>query len=100
MDSNIDHILTEGITFFFLILNTIFAVVVSLVYKSKTLLMFSFVFAYINPFIIGAKSDGTPYTMVGYSAIVSIGAYILSYLFSHKNEDKDFMNYLMFTGFI
>lgn len=91
--------LTEGTTFFFLILNTIFAIVASLVYKAKTLLLFSFVFAYLNPFLIGAAGDGTPYTLVGYSAIISIGALILSQFYQSK-DDKDFAKYLRFVAFI
>jgi len=63
--------LSEWITLFFLVLNTIFAVVTSLVYKSRVLLIFSFIFAYINPFLIwGSSSD--PYSLVIYSSLVSI----------------------------
>lgn len=92
-------VLTEGTTFLFLILNTVFAIVTSLVYKSKTLLLFSFIFAYLNPFLIGSKWDGTPYTLVGYSAIVSFGALILSQLY-YNGRDEDFGKYLSMVGFI
>ena len=69
--------LSEGLTFVFLILNTIFSVLTSLIYKSNTLLIFSFIFAYLNPFIIWAKSDWNPYTLIWYSFIVSLwGLYI------------------------
>lgn len=64
------------ITFMFLILNTIFWVVSSIVYKSKTMLLFSFIFAYINPFLIWWNST-TPYTLIWYSSIVSIWAIII-----------------------
>lgn len=64
------------VTFLFLILNTIFWVVTSLVYQSKTMLLFSFIFAYINPFLIWWNSS-TPYTLVWYSAIVSAWALII-----------------------
>lgn len=64
------------VTFFFLILNTIFWVISSIVYRSKTMLLFSFIFAYINPFLIWGSS-ATPYTLVWYSAIVSIWALII-----------------------
>ncbi len=92
-------ILTEGITFTFLILNTIFAITTSLVYKSKTLLLFSFVFAFLNPFLIGSKWDGTPYTLVWYSTIISIWAIILSHLY-YKDKENDFTQYLSYVGFI
>ncbi len=93
------NLLSEGVTFVFLILNTVFAIVTSLVYKSKTLLMFSFVFAYLNPFLIGADSDGTPYTLAGYSFIISLGALILSQLY-HTSDDRDFSGYLRLVAFI
>ncbi|OIP53681.1 hypothetical protein AUK10_02105 [Candidatus Gracilibacteria bacterium CG2_30_37_12] len=98
VSGNINY-LTEGTTFFFLILNTIFAIVASLVYKSHSLLLFSFAFAYLNPFLIGSVGDGTPYTLVGYSAIISIGAFVLSQLY-HNKDEKDFAKYLRFVGFI
>lgn len=70
--------LAEWTTFIFLILNTIFWVLTSLIYKSKTLLVFSFIFAYLNPFIIWAESNGQPYTLIWYSLIVSLWALYLS----------------------
>lgn len=76
--SGADWFLTEWITFFLLILNTIFGIVISLVYKSRTLLVFSFLFAYVNPFIIGADSSWAPYTLVWYSFIISLWALFIS----------------------
>jgi len=76
-DSVDNNILTTGTTFLFLIINTIFAVVTSLVYKSRTLLLFSFIFAFINPLLIWGSSDN-PYTLVWYSLIVAIGWLVLS----------------------
>ena len=73
-----DWYLTETTTFLFLILNTIFWVLTSLIYKSKTLLLFSFIFAYLNPLIIWAKPIGDPYTLVWYSLIVSLWALFIS----------------------
>ncbi len=96
---NTSNILTEWMTFFFLILNTIFAITTSLVYKSKTLLLFSFVFAFLNPFLIWAKSDGTPYTLVWYSAIISLGALFLSRAFYGKWE-TNFAKYLSMAWFV
>lgn len=80
-----DWFLTEGITFLLLILNTVFWVVTSLVYQSRTLLIFSFIFAYINPFIIWANSSGTPYTLIWYSLIVSLWGLFLAQNWSTKS---------------
>ncbi|MFK7779655.1 MAG: DUF2339 domain-containing protein [Candidatus Gracilibacteria bacterium] len=75
---NVDNnILTTGTTFLFLIFNTVFAVVTALVYKSRTLLLFSFIFAFINPLLVGGSSDN-PYTLVGYSLIVAFGGLFIS----------------------
>jgi len=52
--------------------------VTSLVYKSHTLLIFSFIFAYINPFLTGGSST-EPYTLLGYTMIVTFGALFMSY---------------------
>lgn len=73
---NSTNYFSTWITFLFLILNTIFWVVTSLVYQSKTMLLFSFIFAYINPFLIWWNST-SPYTLVWYSAIVSAWALII-----------------------
>ena len=100
-----DWFLTEGITFVLLILNTIFWVVTSLVYNSRILLIFSFVFAYLNPFIIWASSNGNPYTLVWYSLIVSFGGLFLSKMYAWKEivkqkiHSSDF-NILMLIAFI
>lgn len=75
---NIDNnILSVWTTFLFLILNTVFAVTTSLVYKSRTLLLFSFIFAFINPLLVWWSSDN-PYTLVWYSLIVALGWLFLS----------------------
>ncbi|MDD4530492.1 MAG: DUF2339 domain-containing protein [Candidatus Gracilibacteria bacterium] len=99
-ETNSGNTLTsEGTTFIFLILNTIFSVVISLSYKSKNLLLFSFVFAYLNPLLIGAKPDSTPFTLVGYSFIISIGALALAANY-FKNQEESFGTYLAYTALI
>jgi len=93
--------LSEGTTFLFLILNTIFWVLTSLIYKSKTLLIFSFIFAYLNPFIIWAESNWEPYTLIWYSFIVSLWALFIA----QKNQSIIlfvmsfiFWNFLIFVA--
>jgi len=83
-DSVDNNILSTWVTFLFLIFNTIFAVVTSLVYKSRTLLLFSFIFAFINPFLVWGSSDN-PYTLVWYSLIVAFGWMFLAL------KQKDFL---------
>ena len=78
-----DTILSVGITFFFLILNTVFAVVTSLVYNSRPLLIFGFVFAYLNPLLLGTSSS-EPYTLLWYTMIVTLWAMYMAY--TRKDE--------------
>lgn len=66
-----NNYLSDWTTFLFLILNTFFAVVTALVYKSRVLLLFWFIFAYLNPILIWTNFD-TPYTILWYSLIVTI----------------------------
>ena len=70
--------LSDTTTFLFLILNTIFAILTSLIYNSGTLLIFSFIFAYLNPFIIWAESNWQPYVLIWYSLIISLAWLFLS----------------------
>ena len=67
------ELLSTWATFMLLILNSILWVVTSFVYKSRQLLIFSFLFAYINPFFVGWSST-TPYVLLWYSLILSISA--------------------------
>lgn len=83
-DGGSDNLLWEWITFVFLILNTLFAVVTSLVYKSRTLLLFSFIFAFINPILVWLNIDNL-YTTIWYGLIVSFWWLFLSF------KQKDFI---------
>jgi len=72
-----DSILEVWTTFLFLIFNTGLAVITSLVYKSRTLLLFSFIFALLNPLLIW-WGLGDSYTVLWYSLIVTFGWLYLS----------------------
>lgn len=84
-------ILSTWITFVFLIFNAVFWILTSLVYKSRTLLIFSFVFAYLNPFLIWWSSE-TPYVLIWYSMIVSLWA-----LFVWIKQNDDILKYTAFV---
>ncbi len=72
-----DGFLSQTTTFILLILNTVFAILTSISYKSQTLLIFGFIVAYLNPLLIG-QNFIDPYMLVGYTLIVSYGALYLS----------------------
>ena len=76
-------VLGTWVAFMFLILNTVFAIYTSFIYKSRTLLLFSFIFAYLNPLLVWGSSD-TPYLLIWYSMIVSLWALFIWY----KNNDE------------
>lgn len=92
-------ILNESVTFFFLIANTVFAIAASLVYKSNALLFFAFVISYLNPLLIGAKETYAPYTLLGYSLIISFGALAMSYFLSKKSKVQSLnLTHVAFLG--
>lgn len=62
--------LSSWVTFFFLILNTVFAVLTSFIYSSRTLLIFWFLCSFINPLFF--LEDISTYSIVWYSLIVSL----------------------------
>lgn len=92
-------VLSDSITLIFLLLNTLFAVVTALVYSSRTFLIFSFVFAYLIPFLVGSKSESA-ILMILYTAIVSLSWYILAYFLSRKPEKSADATWLFHTIFI
>ncbi len=71
-------LLSVTMTFWFLILNTLFAIMTALLYNSRPLLIFAFAFAYVNPLLLG-ESSSEPYTLLGYTMIVTLWAMYMSY---------------------
>ncbi len=88
-------ILKEGTCFLFLLMNTIFAIITSLLYKSNSLLWFSFFFAYINPLLVWASHD-SPYSYLIYWITVSFWALWLAYAY----KDKAYSKFLIYLAFI
>ncbi len=79
-------ILNESITFFLLIVNTVFATTVAMAYGSRNLFFFSFVVAYFNPFLIGGRMALTTYTFLAYGLIISLAAVILSHYYKKRSD--------------
>ena len=74
----------ESITFFLLIINTIFAVSVAMAFESYILLFFSFIVAYANPFLIGEKISLSVYTFLAYGLTVSLGLIFVSFYYKKR----------------
>lgn len=71
--------LSSGITFLFLILNTLFSVLTSYLYNSRNILLFSIFFAYIIPFLVWSSwSEYSFLVIVGYSLILTIWTLFVS----------------------
>ncbi|PZM86752.1 hypothetical protein DLH72_00160 [Candidatus Gracilibacteria bacterium] len=86
------HLLNSGLeeqtsiilTFLGLILNASLGIFSALKYKSNNILFFSFVFAYLNPLILGTSSE-VPYTLLVYSLIISVSAIFIGEKYKNKN---------------
>lgn len=77
-------VLSDLLTFWFLILNTILSIVTSFVFKSKTLLLFSLIFSYTIPIL--TWNIYSILFMVIYSVILSIWWYVIATYY--KENDK------------
>lgn len=70
-------LLSQGTTFIMLICNTLLAVITWMIYRSNTLLLFSFVCAFLNPLLVWWEATD-PYTVWTYAFVVALGAIYLS----------------------
>lgn len=96
-DTN-EWFLSSGITFLLLILNTIFSVITAFIYTSKNLLLFSLIFAFIIPFLIGERNT-TPYLQIWYWLIIALWWLIISNYFT-KNQSLGNAKQLFFISLI
>ncbi len=64
-------LLSESITTIALLLNTGLAIAISLVYRSRVLLGFAFIFAYLTPFVIDSSTSSV-YLLVIYTTIITL----------------------------
>ncbi len=83
-----DGFLSDTMTLIFLLFNTIFAVFTALVYSSRTFLIFSFVFAYLIPFLVWSESSSIV-LMLLYTTIISLSGYMLAYFLSERKNLLD-----------
>ena len=65
-------VLTQELTLLLLVCNTLFAILTSLVYSSRTLLLFSLVFAAINPFFVSSLLFSGGMIIIGYVLVLAI----------------------------
>jgi len=78
-----DSVLSVSLTMLLLVANTVFAIYTSISHESRALLIFAFVIAYINPFLVW-DSSWEPYTLLWYTMIVTLWAMYMS----HQRKDE------------
>jgi Predicted membrane protein (DUF2339) len=79
-----------------LLLNTWLAIVLSLLYRSRVLLGFAFIFAYMTPFLVGSESSSA-YLLIIYTTIITIALWSINMLSEQskdKSEDKKDQDYI------
>ena len=72
---------SESLTTISLLLNTGLAIAISLVFRSRVLLGFAFIFAYLTPFLVGSTSSNI-YLLVIYTTILTVAISIINSIYS------------------
>lgn len=75
-----------------LLMNTWLAIALSLVYRSRVLLGFAFIFAYATPFLVGSK-ESSIFLLSIYTTILTISIGIINNYYARLNETES-MEYL------
>lgn len=70
-----------------LLMNTWLAIVLSLVYRSRVLLGFAFIFAYATPFLVGSK-ESSVFLLSIYTTILTISIGIINSFYARLNETE------------
>ena len=71
-----------------LLLNTGLAIAISLVFRSRVLLGFAFIFAYLTPFLVGSDSSSV-YLLVVYTTILTVAIAIINTLYSRFAQSEN-----------
>lgn len=75
---------------FALLLNTVFAVSIALVYRSRVLLSFAFVFAYLTPILIDSESSSILLLSV-YITLITVAASVIVYLYTRTMKQDSLL---------
>lgn len=81
-----------------LLLNTGLAIALALVYRSRVLLGFAFIFAYMTPFLVGSKTSSI-FLLVTYTTILTIAIATIN-SFYVKMQESESIEYLQGIGMI
>jgi hypothetical protein len=89
-------LLSEWLTTIALLLNTGLAIVISLVFRSRVLLGFAFIFAYLIPFLVGSTNSSV-ILLVIYTTILTVAISIINTIYQRLAE-SDSIAYLQWIG--
>ena len=90
--------LSDVATTILLLLNTGLAVVMALIYRSRVLLGFAFIFAYLTPFLVDASSQ-TTYLLSIYTTLITLAIAVINFFYSKMDQSEN-RNYLEMIGII
>ncbi len=78
---------SDGFATIALLLNTGLAIALALVYRSRVLLGFAFILAYVTPFLVGAKSSSVILLSI-YTTLLTIGISVINLYYSRMQETE------------
>lgn len=70
----------------------------ALMYRSRVLLGFAFIFAYLTPFLVGTSSQ-TTYLLSIYTTLITLAIAVINFFYS-KMDQLENRNYLEMIGVI
>jgi uncharacterized membrane protein len=80
-------LISDGFATFALLLNTGFAITLALVYRSRVLLGFAFIFAYATPFLVGSEKSSILLLSI-YTTIITLAISIINGFYARMEESE------------
>jgi glucose-6-phosphate-specific signal transduction histidine kinase len=98
-DTGDGALLSESMTTIALLLNTGLAIAISLVFRSRVLLGFAFIFAYLTPFLVDSTSSSI-YLLVIYTTILTVAIAIINTLYTRLavSESTEYLQGIGIVG--
>ncbi len=93
-----DPLLSDVFATVALLLNTGLAIALALVYRSRVLLGFAFIFAYMTPFLVGSKTSSV-FLLVTYTTILTVAIGIINSFYVRMQESEN-IEYLQRIGMV
>lgn len=90
--------MSDGFATIALLLNTGLAIALALVYRSRVLLGFAFILAYLIPFLVGSKTSSVILLTI-YTTTLTIGISVIN-LFYARMQETESMEYLEWIAVI